>query len=617
MMPTDSTPADNASDPGPNSGPDLGLDLPTIAGEADYQVLARKYRPQCFEDLIGQDPMVRTLTNAFATGRVAHAFMLTGVRGVGKTTTARLLARALNYEVDGAAKDESGPSITLNPQGVHCAAIAASRHVDVMEMDAASHTGINDIREILEGVRYAPVSARYKIYIIDEVHMLSTSAFNALLKTLEEPPPHAKFIFATTEIRKVPVTVLSRCQRFDLARIGREQLIAHLQNICEKEGAQIAPDGLALIARAAEGSVRDALSILDQALVQKEGKAQVSGDEVRTMLGLADRTRVLDLFALAARGDAPGCCGELQSQFDAGADPLIILRDLLDHCHHCTRASVMGDAAPLEEYGDSAALVREIGASLSLGQLARLWQMLLKALDEARLAPDPLSAAEMALIRICAAIALPGPEEAAKLLREGPSSVPTDSNPAPEAPLTSEATPGAETPSTASSAPRAHNTGGSPQAGAQAMAHTDAAPQFETAPLSSSEPMARLQNLDDLVALLNARREMQLCAHVRRCVRLVSFRQGAIVFEPEPDAPTDLTQQLTKFLRDQTGETWLISLDGDAKGAPTLAEQKQAHTAKIREQVEQSPQMRDILNAFPGAKIVSIREPKATNGEKP
>ncbi len=582
MSTNDSSSDDQLPDPD-QAG--LGLDLPTQA--EGYQVLARKYRPSCFEDLIGQDPMVRTLTNAFATGRIAHAFMLTGVRGVGKTTTARLLARALNYERDGT---ENGPSINLDPPGVHCDAIAASRHVDVMEMDAASHTGINDIREILEGVRYAPVSARYKVYIIDEVHMLSTSAFNALLKTLEEPPPHAKFIFATTEIRKVPVTVLSRCQRFDLARIGREQLIAHLQGICEKEGAKVARDGLALISRAAEGSVRDALSILDQALVQEEGNSEVSGEDVRTMLGLADRTRVLELFVLAARGDAVGCCTELQSQFEAGADPLIIMRDLLDHCHQCTRVKVVGDAAGLEDYGDSAAIVRSIASEQSLGQLARLWQMLLKALDEARLAPDPLSATEMALIRICSAANLPGPEEAARLLREGPPQGTVENpDPAPVSPSSKN-----------KSRPVASSSGG-------------AAPaiqvQPDVAPLPKGEPMAQLHSLEDVVVLLNEKREMQLGALVRRCMRLVSFRPGAIVFEPGPDAPADLAPQLTRFLRDNTGQTWLISLDGKAKGAPTLAEKKKTHEAQLRAEIEQSQQMQDILEAFPGAKILNIRMP--------
>jgi DNA polymerase III subunit gamma/tau len=583
--------------------PGLGLDLPEQGGAGTgYQVLARKYRPQNFESLIGQDPMVRTLTNAFATGRVAHAFMLTGVRGVGKTTTARLLARALNYEREGV----EGPSITLDPPGVHCKAIAASRHVDVMEMDAASHTGINDIRDILEGVRYAPVSARYKVYIIDEVHMLSTSAFNALLKTLEEPPPHAKFIFATTEIRKVPVTVLSRCQRFDLARIGRDQLIAHLQAIGEKEGAEIAPDGLALIARAAEGSVRDALSILDQALVQEEGKKQVTAEEVRTMLGLADRTRVLDLFALAARGDAAACCAELQSQFEAGADPLIVLRDLLDHCHQCTRASVIGADIALEEYGDSAELVRALAGELSLGQLARLWQMLLKALDEARLAPDPLSATEMALIRICAAASLPGPEEAARMLQNGPQSN------APE--------PAGSQNASASAPPSVNAPDTPPQNPPMSRAGSNAAPalsiQPDASPASQSAPVEMLHSLEDVVALLSQKREAQLGAWVRRGVRLVSFRSGSIVFEPGPDAPADLAPQLTRFLREHTGKNWLISLDGKAKGAPTLSEQQQAKTAQLRIEIEQSPQMQDILAAFPGAKILGIRPPSTTQ-EKP
>ena len=568
-----------------------GLDLPeTGPAPGGYRVLARKYRPQTFADLIGQEPMVRTLTNAFAAGRIAHAFMLTGVRGVGKTTTARLLARALNYQRDGV----DAPCIDLDPPGVHCAAIAESRHVDVMEMDAASHTGVDDIREILDGVRYGPVSARYKVYIIDEVHMLSKHAFNALLKTLEEPPPHAIFIFATTEIRKVPVTVLSRCQRFDLARIGREELIAHLQGICEKEGVQVHADGLALIARAAEGSVRDALSILDQALVQEDGGAQVNAETIRTMLGLADRTRVLDLFALTARGDARGCCSELHSQFQAGADPLLVLRDMLDHCHQCSRAQVLGDAAGLEEYGDAAQTLRALAGELSPGQLARLWQMLLKALDEARLAPDALSATEMALIRICTAASLPGPEEAARLLGAmgGGTAAAAQQPPHP-----------AQNPPRASA--RATAPAGAASAAVQPQAGT--APDPDPDP-GTGAPHARVHSLEDLVALLRDNREKHLAALVRRHVRLVSLRPGAMVFQPQDDTPDDLAPRLTRALRKHTGQAWLVSLDGDAQGAPTLAQQARSAQDALRQKIETSTHMQDIRKAFPGAKILEIRK---------
>jgi len=359
-------------------------DAPAASG-AGYLVLARKYRPRTFADLIGQEAMVRTIANSFTLGRIAHATMLTGVRGVGKTTTARLLARALNYK----RGDIDAPHIELDPPGEHCQAIMESRHPDVFEMDAASRTGIGDVREILDSVRYAPVMARYKIYIIDEVHMLSTQAFNGLLKTLEEPPPHVKFMFATTEIRKVPVTVLSRCQRFDLKRIDSERMAAHLANICAKENVKIDADGLALIARAAEGSARDALSLLDQALVQKPGET-VSAADIRDMLGLADRGRVLDLFEAIGRGDSKTALLEVRSQYDSGADPGLILRDLLEIGHDAARAQALGPEARLIGGQDWEARVRGLAASLSPAQLSRLWQMLLKALEEAGRAPDPI-----------------------------------------------------------------------------------------------------------------------------------------------------------------------------------------------------------------------------------
>ena len=590
------------SDPGTTqqsgpSEPGPGLDLrATEAVPGAYRVLARKYRPQTFADLIGQEPMVRTLTNAFAAGRIAHAFMLTGVRGVGKTTTARLLARALNYQRDGV----DAPCIDLDPPGVHCEAIAESRHVDVMEMDAASHTGVEDIREILGSVRYGPVSARYKVYIIDEVHMLSKHAFNALLKTLEEPPPHAIFIFATTEIRKVPVTVLSRCQRFDLARIDRDQLIAHLQGICDKEGAQVHPDGLALIARAAEGSVRDALSILDQALVQESGETQVDAQTIRTMLGLADRTRVLELFALAARGDAKGCCAELAGQFAAGADPLVVLRDMLDHCHQCSRAQVLGEAARLEEYGGEAKTLRTLAQQMSPGQLARLWQMLLKALDEARQAPDALSATEMALIRICTAATLPGPEQAAKLLRSGGDGAATPQAQPQSAPVTGPPHGRAKVGATAASG------------GATAAVRTT--PDSDPA-VPPSQPQAQLHSLKELVALLAQKQEKHLAALIRRHVRLVSIRPGAIVFQPQADTPGDLAPRLTRALRKHTGQSWLVSLDGNAAGAPTLAQQSRDRQDALRQRIENSPHMHNIRHAFPGAEILDIRETDKTGND--
>lgn len=379
-----------------------------------YRVLARKYRPRSFDDLIGQQPTVRTLTNAFDTGRIAQAWMLTGVRGVGKTTTARILARALNYETDAIEQ----PTIHMQGLGVHCQAIMEGRHVDVVEMDAASHTGIDDVREIIAQVRYRPVSARYKVYIIDEVHMLSNQAFNGLLKTLEEPPEHVKFVFATTEIRKVPITVLSRCQRFDLRRVDSATLMAHLQRIAESEAVAVDDDALRLIARAAEGSVRDALSLTDQAIAH--GAGAVTADAVRDMLGLADRVRIIDLFQMLMKGDGRAALSELREQYVAGADPVVILADLADFTHLVTTLRYVPEAAedaalsPMEaERG------LEFSKTLSIRTLGQVWQMLLKALDEARNATSPRQAAEMALIRIAHAADLPSPDDLVRLIRDG------------------------------------------------------------------------------------------------------------------------------------------------------------------------------------------------------
>jgi DNA polymerase-3 subunit gamma/tau len=390
-----------------------------------YKVLARKYRPQTFEDLIGQEAMVRTLKNAFSTGRIAHAFMLTGVRGVGKTTTARLLARALNYESDSIHR----PSVEdLAVEGRHCKAIVEGRHLDVLELDAASRTKVDEMRELLDGVRYAPAEARYKVYVIDEVHMLSTQSFNALLKTLEEPPPHAKFIFATTEIRKVPVTILSRCQRFDLRRVEPAVLTANLAAIAEAEGARIDGEALTLIARAAEGSVRDAQSLLDQAIVQADEGQAVTAAVVRDMLGLADRAQTIELFEKTVRGETGPAIEAFRALHGFGADPVTVMLDLLEHCHGASVAKALGPEA-LTLPKDQAARLAALGAALSAGALSRLWQMLLKAHDEVRRAPDASAAVEMALIRLAYAADLPGPEEALRALRAGDMPAPMGRGP--------------------------------------------------------------------------------------------------------------------------------------------------------------------------------------------
>ena len=546
----------------------------TADSSKNYQVLARKYRPMTFEDMIGQEAMVKTLTNAFATGRVAHAFMLTGVRGIGKTTTARLLARALNYE-----GPHEGPSVKLDPPGIHCEAINKSSHMDVMEMDAASRTGVGDIREILDSVRYAPVSARYKVYIIDEVHMLSGAAFNALLKTLEEPPDHAKFIFATTEIRKIPITVLSRCQRFDLRRVEAGELSTHLSGICEKEGAKVSEDGLALISRAAEGSVRDGLSLLDQAIVQAEGTNEVDAEQIRSMLGLADRVRVFDLFALAAKGDAKGALIELRSQYNEGAAPDIIIRDLLDCCHEISRAKVLGETAEYDAAPDQIARLVELADGLTMGQITRLWQLLLKSHDDVRRAPDPLAAAEMALLRMSVAGDLPPPELAAQLL-EGLQHVPDG---APTQITSSASAPGA---------PLAHgNTQAQP-----------AEPVVQAVVAQPDGPLLKLETLADLVASM-PKSETELKYDMRRYIRPIDYEPGKLVFEPAPGAPETLTRRLLRFLPETTNRPWHIETVEDIEGAPSVMEaEKQA--AQYREAMEQNhPAVVKAKKLFPGVEI--------------
>ena len=422
------------------SGPALGNGEP-LPSEGSYRVLARKYRPATFDDLIGQDAMVRTISNAFESGRIPQAWILTGVRGVGKTTTARILARALNYELpDGSI---AGPTVKMPMIGIHCRAIMESRHIDVLEMDAASHNGVDDIRQINDAVRYAPVNARYKVYILDEVHMLSGAAFNALLKTLEEPPPHAKFIFATTEIRKVPVTVLSRCQRFDLRRVDAAALVAHLQGIAGKEDITAEPEALALIARAAEGSVRDSLSLFDQAIAHAAGP--VRAEDVRQMLGLADRTRVIDLFEALMRADIARALSELRDQHDTGADPAMVLGDLAEFTHFVTRVKVVPAVAEDVSLTEAERTRgRGFAAKLSMRVLARTWQMLLKGIAEVEAAGRPISAAEMVLVRIAYAADLPAPDEVIRSLGDtsrgnGAGTAPSASGPAPRAEMPSQA----------------------------------------------------------------------------------------------------------------------------------------------------------------------------------
>jgi DNA polymerase III subunit gamma/tau len=535
---------------------------PVAEPQAAYTVIARKYRPRRFEDLIGQEAMVRTLTNAFALGRIAHAFMLTGVRGVGKTTTARLLARALNYETD----TIDAPSVTdLGVEGRHCRAIIEGRHLDVLELDAASRSKVDDMRELLDGVRYAPAQARYKVYIIDEVHMLSTAAFNALLKTLEEPPPHAKFIFATTEIRKVPVTILSRCQRFDLRRVEAEVIAANLKIIAEAEGVRVEDEALLQIGRAAEGSVRDAQSLLDQALVQAEGV--ITAEAVRDMLGLADRGRTIALFEAVVRGEAKVAIELFRDLFAKGADPVVIALDLLEHAHAASIAKTLGPEA-LGLPKEQAQPLTALGAGLSAGTLSRLWQMLLKGHEEIRRAPAPEQAMEMLIIRLAYAADLPGPEEALKAFREG------------------EALGGP--------GPRPSGGGGGGAATAQALAPR----------IAMAGP--RLDSFTDLNRLLQEKRDIRLRLDVETYLRPIAWREEVITIALAPGAPADLTPRLVAQLKAWTGKTWRISIEGGG-GGETALEAQRREVAEVQNAVRADPFVKAVLDRFPGAEIVDIR----------
>jgi len=554
-----------------------------------YQVLARKYRPATFADLIGQEAMVRTLKNAFASDRIAHAFIMTGVRGVGKTTTARIIAKGLNcIGPDGTG----GP--TTEPCGVceHCRAIAEGRHVDVMEMDAASRTGVGDIREIIESVHYRAASARYKVYIIDEVHMLSTSAFNALLKTLEEPPAHVKFIFATTEIRKVPVTVLSRCQRFDLKRIEPEVMMAHLAGVAAKENAEIAGDALALITRAAEGSVRDAMSLLDQAIAH--GAGETTAEQVRAMLGLADRARVLDLFDMVLKGDAAGALTELAEQYADGADPMAVLRDLAEITHWVSVIKITPEAAedptvPPEERTRGQAMA----AAIPMRVLSRLWQMLLKAIEEVSAAPNAMMAAEMALIRMTHVADLPDPETLMRKIQSGPGApAPAGRGPAPGGgPV--------HGPSALSAATTRAMLGGAPVG----RAPSGAAVALAAAPAGA---LARFARFEDVIELIHRMRDVKLLVEVETCLRLVRYSPGRIEFEPTPEAPRDLAATLAARLQGWTGARWGVSVVSEG-GAPTIAEVRDAgRRAAEAEARETNPVVQAILAAFPGASFDDI-----------
>ena len=565
-------------------------------GEGGYQVLARKYRPQTFDDLVGQAAMVRTLKNAFAADRIAQAFILTGIRGTGKTTTARIIAKGLNCT----GPDGSGGP-TTEPCGVceNCRAIAAGRHVDVLEMDAASNTGIDDIRShVLDSVAYAPATARYKVYIVDEVHMLSKSAFNALLKTLEEPPAHVKFIFATTEIRKVPVTVLSRCQRFDLRRIEPEDMLALLRRLAGAEGGAITDAALALLVRASEGSARDATSLLDQALSQ--GLGETDAETVRAMLGLADRGRVLDLFELILRGDAAGALAELSAQYADGADPMAVLRDLAEACHWISVIKITPEAAQ-----DPTVAPAERDRGLGLAQaldmpvLARMWQMLLKALDEVAQAPNAMMAAEMAVIRLTHVAELPTPGEIVRRLQEDPPRPPAGPSGGGNGGGGTGRGAGFSDPAGAGFAPAPGPRRGGPEA---ALA---AAP---------NEALARFASFDAVIELIRAHRDVTFLIEIEEGLRLARYAPGRIEFEPAPRAAPDLAQRLGQKLQAWTGTRWAVSVVAEG-GAPTVAEARAAEAEALEAEALSHPLVQSVLASFPRARITAIRSRAALDAE--
>ena len=548
----------------------------TDTPSSPYRVLARKYRPKTFTDLIGQDAMVRTLTNAFETGRIAQAYMLTGVRGVGKTTTARILARGLNFE----RKDGSGePTVNLTEEGVHCPAIIEGRHVDVQEMDAASHTGIDSIREINDAAQYKPMSARYKVFIIDEVHMLSTAAFNGLLKTLEEPPPHVKFIFATTEIRKVPVTILSRCQRFDLRRIDLQLLSDHLQKIAKLENMQLEEDASLMLARAAEGSVRDGLSLLDQAIAHQGMSGTITPNLIASMLGLGDRTRIYDLLENLFNGNAKAAIDGYDALYQAGGDPLSLTGELLEAVHLATKAKVAPHsikAAGLPEAERKRA--EDLGTRLSLRALTRGWQLLLKGAQEMQFAARPKEALDMLLVRVAHAADLPTPDE---LLKTAPSGISIQPTPPPRTPLR-------------------------PSPRIDTNVRGNAAPAQAQPDTSEGAPQMFLQSFEDVIKLAHEKRDMPLKINLETCVHLVQFEMGKLEIRLNERAPAHLVGDLQKKLSQWTGQRWMVVIS-QQQGAPTLHEQLEEKKRQAMDHVRAHPSVQAVMQHFPGTKIVDVR----------
>ena len=595
--------------------PDQALDLGAMpeAPATGYRVLARKYRPASFDDLIGQDAMVRTISNAFESGRIPQAWILTGVRGVGKTTTARILARALNYELpDGSI---TAPTISMPAMGVHCQAIIESRHIDVLEMDAASHNSVEDVRQINDAIRYAPVSARYKVYILDEVHMLSGAAFNALLKTLEEPPPHAKFIFATTEIRKVPVTVLSRCQRFDLRRVDAALLVKHLEGIATKEKIEAEPAALALIARAAEGSVRDSLSLFDQAIAhvgaetgadQKTKAGLVRAEDVRQMLGLADRVRVVDLFEALMKGDVAAALKELRAQYEIGADPGVVLSDLAEFTHFVTRVKVVPGVADDVSLSEAERVRgRAFAAQLSMRVLSRTWQMLLKGVSEVQASGRPVAAAEMVLVRIAYAADLPTPDEIVRSLGEEGG-----------APTRPQGNGGSAAAPTQNSTARYDAPRGSPRSSAAVSPRLSEDPAADVNASAAAAPTLTIGSFEALIALVQEKRDISMKMALERDVRLVHCEDGQLEIALEASAPKTLVHDLQRKLTGWTGKRWMVVVSQE-QGTPTVRAQMEERQAELERGVQTDPLVQAVLNRFPGAKVVGVTQnaPAAEQGD--
>ncbi len=550
-----------------------------------YVVLARKYRPLDFSSLIGQDAMVRTLTNAFAANRIHHAFILTGVRGVGKTTTARILARAFNYV------DETGPHPTLDlkKEGEHCRAIIEGRHVDVQEMDAASNTSIDDIREIIESVKYGPVSAPFKVFIIDEVHMLSNSAFNGLLKTLEEPPPYVKFIFATTEIRKVPVTILSRCQRFDLRRVPPDIMTTYLETLLEKEGIETEPEALAMVVRAGEGSVRDCQSLLDQAIAH--GGGRIAATDVREMLGLADRSVVIDLFEKLMKGEIASALDTNRALYDAGADPATLLTDLADFTHLVTRLKLVpGASGDRSLTPDERARAPELAEKLGIRVLTRTWQILTKGIEETNRAGNGLQAEEMVLIRLAYAADLPTPDEIIEKLRTTPAEPASSGTPP--------------------SRPSGFSGGGAAPSGLRVATRSqlDPAPRPELPPVPSATlTVPQPQSFADLVALAAEKRDLAIKHALESDLRPVSFAPGRVEVQLTERADPNIISTLSARLQRWTGRNWMVTVNSRADASPTLAETRKAAERARDDAARDDPLVKKIMETFPGARLVDIR----------